>query len=208
MNDHENETSYRKVGVEGVDKLLWVTQDSGAFDGPLMDWEDEKDYFIEKVKNFDVVVQAGGNCGMYPRFYKNYFKEIYTFEPDDLNYYCLDTNCQGSEYHKFFGGLGNTTDKLSVRRSSMKNVGMHRIDNTSGNVQMYRIDDLNLPRCDLIHLDIEGYEPNAILGASETIKKFRPVVITERSGGQRQLIELGYKVHKNLRMDTVFIPTE
>lgn len=204
----KEQTSYRKCGHEGTAELLWVTQDSGAFgnekDGPLFDWiQDHKD-FMSQVKKFDTVVQAGGNCGMYPRFYKNYFKEVYTFEPDDLNYYCLDANCQGEGFHKFKGGLGNTTDKLHLRRGSMSNVGTHTITNAPGNVQMYRLDSFNLKSCDLIHLDIEGYEEQALRGAEETIKKFYPVIITERSGGQNYLLSLGYKMHKKLRMDTVY----
>lgn len=204
----QNQTSYRKCGHEGVDELLWVTQDTGAFgneqDGPLFDWiQDHKD-FMSQVKKFDVVVQAGGNCGMYPRFYKNYFKEVYTFEPDDLNYHCLDVNCKGPSFHKFHGGLGNTDESLALRRGKMTNVGTHRLTSSPGNVKMYRIDDLNLEHCDLIHLDIEGYEEKALRGATATIEKFRPVVITERSGGERLLLQLGYKLHKKLRMDTVY----
>lgn len=202
-------TSYRKCGYEGVDELLWVTSDKGAFgnerDGPLFDWIIGSKDFMSEVKKFDVVVQAGGNCGMYPRFYKNYFREVYTFEPDELNYYCLDINCTGPGFHKFKGGLGNTDNSLQLRKGSSTNVGTHKITDLPGNVKMYRIDDLNLEHCDLIHLDIEGYEKNAILGAVKTIKKFSPVVITERAGGQDLLHDLGYKLHKKLKMDSVYI---
>ena len=204
----KEQTSYRKCGHEGVEEFLWVTQDTGAYgderDGPLFDWiQDHKD-FMSQVKKFDVVVQAGGNCGMYPRFYKNYFKEVYTFEPDDLNYYCLDANCQGEGYHKFHGGLGNTDESLSLKRGNMRNVGTHKLTPAPGNVKMYRIDDLNLQHCDLIHLDVEGYEEKALRGAIKTIEKFRPVVVTERSGGEQLLLSMGYKMHKKLRMDTVY----
>lgn len=202
-------TSYRKCGHEGVDELLWVTSDKGAFgnerDGPLFDWiQDHKD-FMSHVNNFDTVVQAGGNCGMYPRFYKNYFKNVYTFEPDELNYYCLDANCQGEGYYKYNGGLGNTNDMLSLRSGPKSNVGMHKIANETGNVKMYRLDDLSLASCDLLHLDVEGYEEQALRGAEKTIKKFRPVVITERSGGDAYLKSLGYTQHKRLRMDTIYV---
>jgi FkbM family methyltransferase len=202
------ETSYRKCGHEGVDELLWVTQDTGAFgnerDGPLFDWIQDHNDFMSQVKKFDVVVQAGGNCGMYPRFYKNYFKEVYTFEPDELNYYCLDANCKGPSFHKFKGGLGNTDESLSLKRGRMTNVGTHKLTSAPGNVKMYRIDELNLTECDLIHLDIEGYEEKALRGAVKTIEKFKPVVITERSGGEQLLLSMGYKIHKKLRMDTVY----
>lgn len=207
-----NKVSYRKVNVEGVDKLIWVTSDRGAFgnesDGPLGDWISDKTYFMEKVRAFDVVIQAGGNCGMYPRFYANYFKEVYTFEPDETNFHCLNINCEGDKYHKYYGGLGNTTESLTLKYSSDYNVGMHKITNTPGSVQMFRLDDLNLTACDLLHLDIEGYEPNALLGATKTIQKFWPVVITERSSGEAVLLNLGYVKYRQLRMDTVFIKSE
>jgi FkbM family methyltransferase len=203
------EVSYRKCGHENVDEFLWVSSDTGAFgherDGPLFDWIFNKEDFLEKVKKFDVVVQAGGNCGMYPRFYKNYFNHVVTFEPDESNFHCLDVNCQGSGYTKYHGGLGNTNYNLTIRNNSNTNVGTHRIVETPGNVKMYRLDDLNLNKCDLIHLDVERYEEPALRGAEQTIRKFSPVIITERSNGETYLKELGYVKHKQLRMDTVFI---
>lgn len=202
-------TSYRKCGHEGVDKLLWVTSDTGAYgserDGPLRDWIQGKDSFMEKVRQFNTVVQAGGNCGMYPRFYRNYFQNVYTFEPDPLNYYCLDHNCVGEGFHKFHGGLGNTTEKFSIKSNSTTNVGTHKIVEKPGDIQMYRLDDLNLEHCDLIHLDIEGYEKTAIQGALETIRKFKPVVIVERNGGSHLLKELGYYEYKKTFMDNIYI---
>lgn len=204
----EELTSFRKCGHEGVDELLWVTTDKGAFgnekDGPLFDWIKDKDDFMVKVKNFDVVVQAGGNCGMYARFYKNYFKEVYTFEPDPLNFYCLNRNCVGDGYHKFQGGLGSKVEKLSIQNSSKSNVGTHKIKNTPGDIQMYRIDDLNLDKCDLIHLDVEGYESKVLEGSMETIKRFKPVIILERPKNVDKLNNIGYNIHKKCRMDTIF----
>ena len=41
------------------------------------------------------------------------------------------------------------------------------------------IDTLKLERCDLIKLDLEGAEPLAILGAIDTITKFRPFLVIE-----------------------------
>lgn len=206
----EDLTSMRKCGYEGVDELLWITEDQGAFgdenDGPLFDWITGKEDFLRYVTNNDVVITAGGNCGMYVRFYKNYFDQVYTFEPDDLCYYCLDKNCVGEGYHKYHGGLGNTNEKLTlVRTPAPTNHGMHQIANSPGNVNMYRIDDLNLEKCDLIHLDVEGYESEALLGGLETIKKFKPVIILERANGKDVIEPLGYKLAKELRMDSIFV---
>lgn len=202
-------TSFRNCGHEGVEKFLWITEDEGAYgneiDGPLFDWISGKDDFLKYVKNRNTIITAGGNCGMYARFYKNYFKTVYTFEPDDLCFYCLDRNCVGEGYHKYHGALGNTTDKLHLRRSPFpNNQGMHQIDDSPGNVQIYKIDDLNLDECDSIHLDIEGYESNALKGALDTINKFKPVIILERGSGAEIIKPLGYRAVKALRMDIIY----
>jgi FkbM family methyltransferase len=211
MDNFAEVTSMRYCGIEGVHKLLWVTQDSGAFgnerDGPLGDWIHGKSAFMEHVKDFDTVISAGGNCGMYVRFYGNYFKNVYTFEPDPLNYYCLDRNCVGESYHKVQGALGNSTDKLTLQKSHVSNVGMHKIDKKPGDVQMYRIDDLDLKSCGLIHLDVEGFEQTVLEGSAETIKKFQPVVILEAGHGGSYLCENhDYQPVARLRMDVVYIP--
>lgn len=45
-------------------------------------------------------------------------------------------------------------------------------------VHTIKIDDLNL-KPDVVKLDIEGYEFNALLGARKTIKRFKPVIYIE-----------------------------
>ena len=51
--------------------------------------------------------------------------------------------------------------------------------NGNGNIPTLLIDDLNLTECDLIMLDVEGYELHALNGAIETIKKYGPVICVE-----------------------------
>jgi len=201
----------RDVGIEGVDTLVWRKSDVGAFgnrkDGPLFDWIEGSKYFMKYVKKFDLVIQAGGCCGMYPRFYGNYFKSVYTFEPHPLNFACLDLNCVGEQYHKYNGILSDlATNTNAITNGSDKNVGMYQVDKTqSGNIQSFRIDDLEITECDLIHLDVEGHEETVLKGALETIKKFKPVVIVERNSGAGLLQSLGYHGAHKLRMDSIFI---
>jgi FkbM family methyltransferase len=203
---------FRECGIEGVDKLVWVKGDIGAYDLILDDWKRNIHDWLRMVKNFDVVVQAGGNCGMYPRFYKNYFKEVYTFEPEPNNFHCLDQNCQGEGYHKFYGGLGDENKKVSVvydGHPTVFNAGQFAINEEKGNIQLYRLDDLNLQKCDLIHLDVEGYEAKVLEGARETIKRCQPVIITEVANGTDILSkELQYKPYIHAGWDIVFITNQ
>lgn len=129
------------------------------------------------VQEKKVVVQAGGNCGMYPKHYATMFDWVYTFEPDWLNFYCLTKNCTEPNIIKAQGCLGHAAAlvDLAVQRHSR---GKSFIKG-EGRYPVYTIDNLALDRCDLIHLDIEGYEYFALLGATQTIIKYKPVIAIE-----------------------------
>ena len=45
--------------------------------------------------------------------------------------------------------------------------------------QMVCIDKLAPVKCDFMKIDVEGYEPQVIAGAIETIKKFKPSMLVE-----------------------------
>lgn len=205
-----DELGMRKVGTEGVDELLWPKRDYNAFHWPLMDWINDHRSFLEFVRGRDVVVQAGGCCGMYPRFYKNHFKQVYTFEPDPTNFYCLETNCAGIEgIHYQNAALGSEDKYVSLDAPTApgeeNNIGMFTVNEAPGQVRMTTIDGLNLDKCDLIHLDLEGYETQALIGASKLIEKCNPVIITERECGKEFLYSIGYRKVRNTSMDAIFV---
>jgi hypothetical protein len=57
--------------------------------------------------------------------------------------------------------------------------GAMHIGKDQGLVPTMTIDDLNLPGCDLIQLDTEGFEYYGLLGAKNTIEKYHPVICIE-----------------------------
>jgi len=127
----------------------------------------------------NVIVQAGGNAGYYPKLYSQWFSHVYTFEPDPLNFYCLSLNCNTPNVHKFQTCLGSKNECVGVFNTtiSLGHGGTH-VSGT-GYIPTLMIDQLNLPDCNLIHLDVEGYEENVLHGAEQTIKKYRPVIVIE-----------------------------
>lgn len=125
----------------------------------------------------NIVVQAGGNCGYYVKKYAEIFDIVYTFEPDPLNFYCLTLNANTPNVIKFQAALGCNREGISLG-NFMPDVGATHVAG-KGVIPTMRVDDLALLDCDLIHLDIEGYELHALKGAEETIKKFHPVIALE-----------------------------
>ena len=204
------ELGTRVVGIEGVKEFVWPKSDFNAFHWPLQDWKNDKDWFMRYVKKRDVVVQAGGCCGMYPRFYANYFKKVYTFEPNYVNYQCLVKNTIDAHNvtHRNCA-LGKEERMIGLDAPTQPgeehNRGMFTVSESLGDIEMITLDSLNLEACDLIHFDLEGYETNALIGATKTIETFNPVVIIERDSGADFLQSIGYKLMKKTSMDSIFV---
>lgn len=207
---NENLVAMRNVnGCEGVDQMLWPIKDFNAFHWPLMDWINDHRAFLRYVNGREVVVQAGGCCGMYPRFYKNHFKRVYTFEPDPINYYCLERNCMVEGIYHQNAALGSEEKFVSLDAPTApgeeNNVGMYTVNETPGAVKMMTVDGLGLDRCDLIHFDLEGYETQALMGAINLIEKCSPVIITEKESGREFLESIGYRMVEKTSMDAIFV---
>lgn len=204
-------TYIRKDVVDGETDWLWIKDEIGAWNGPVNDWtkSHSKKYF-QHVKKFDAVITAGGNQGLYARFYSKRFKNVYVFEPDPLNFFCLTFNTQSNNVYKYQMALGETSKSVSLKVGSMKNTGEHRVDdNVPGIIPCLPLDAFNFHSVDLIQLDVEEYEANVIKGATETIKKFKPVIILENGHKEpclKAMARLGYKAVDKSVSDTIFVP--
>jgi FkbM family methyltransferase len=137
------------------------------------------------IKPGHAVVQAGGHIGIFPRELSKLFDIVYTFEPNAENFACLVRNAPSPKVFPLRAFVGDRHECRELRINS-KSTGGHSVGNL-GDVPTFRIDDLALSVCDLILLDLEGYEFFAILGAMQTIARCRPRIIVEenkKSGGQ------------------------
>lgn len=182
---YEDDSTIRKEIVDGVGNWYWPQEDTGAWGGPHKDWMQLKDKYVKYLTHKRVVIQAGGNLGLYPRLFSDFFDYVYTFEPDTRNFHYLTLNCQKDNIYKFNAALGDKHAMVQVNRISRQNYGMHKVDHVpEGTVPQLKIDDFDWQFCDMIQLDVEGYEEYILQGGIETIRKFKPLITLEKPNKQ------------------------
>lgn len=204
---------FKTDNIEGFDGFYWDANDVGAWWGPLNDWNTGHREVVERIKKRGTVLQAGGNCGLYPVLLSKYFDRVITFEPDESNYEILVKNL---EHHKienvaaFNFALGETSRIAGLTKGPKDNVGMHRIDDGPGAAQvpMSAIDSMfgTEGEIDFIWLDIELYELPALKGAVETIKRAKPLLMLENRNYAIDVLlnGLNYEHLFDSKMDSIF----
>ena len=161
-----------------------------------------------------VMVQAGGNVGFYTKQYAEMFETVYTFEPIATLFYCLTRNVQNENVFKYQACLGDSRECVDLGRKVYNHAGSQNVTG-KGRTPTLMIDDLGLPGCDLIQLDIEGYEFHALKGGIQTIRAFKPVIVIEsacwfeRYGTslgeiEQWLIDIGYAFVVELNGDRIY----
>jgi FkbM family methyltransferase len=149
--------------------------------------------FRPACRDLRVAIQAGGHVGVWPYLMAEWFERVYTFEPDARSYHCLEQNkhrrilAQRAALMSFAGTVGTEMVEADNRGAVRVMPGVE--------VDCVTIDSLHLDP-DLIYLDIEGSERQAILGAKETIARARPVIGLEVKFGDeavRLLRSWGYR---------------
>ena len=185
-------------------------------------WEQHLYYFYSQfLKPDDIVIDGGANIGFHSIQFANLARrgKVYCFEPQPMIFNILSTNILingASDIIKQFRlGLGDKEGQL--RMSPLKNQiysencvnygGRSLTDSEKGEeeVSLNTIDNLNLSKLDLIKLDIQGFEWEAIRGGEKTIKNNLPVFFLENYINQEKdqkvlglLQEWGYA---NYRLD-------
>jgi len=153
--------------------------------------------WLQHVSGRSVCVQAGGNCGLFPSKLACFFDAVYTAEPDHENFACLAINCPAPNVYAFRAAFGAKPGTIGLHFTE-SNAGGHYIEG-KGTIPVITIDSLNLPDCDLIALDVEGAELIALQGAEQTVKRHRPVIITEDKGHVRRFGQQACDLHEWLQ---------
>lgn len=140
-----------------------------------------------------VVVDVGANVGIHTIWYLREFPfaHVHAIEPQSVMFNLLRHNVDAWSMahrvtlHNFT--LGHQDGEVSMARESdvLRPTGFHygalSVGENGERVGMRRLDSLNLESCDFVKVDVEGFEPLVLIGAQETLKRFRPVLLLENT---------------------------
>ena len=133
-----------------------------------------------KLKEGDVVIDAGAYPGDYAvlasrRIGKS--GKIICFEPDPYNREILEKNLKKEKNDNYIiipRGLWNKNTVLRLSRSDGLHSTLSAEDKGNSDIKVTKLDDeleaLGIKKVDIIKMDIEGAEIEAINGARETLK--------------------------------------
>lgn len=139
----------------------------------------EEQYFdkelIPSIKNISFL-DGGAYVGdTLPQIIKNFpdYKKIYAIEPNKLHIGIAKREFEDKRDIEFINcGLGNKKQLSETKTQENQNNCEHNFQ--AQNIDT--IDNLIKDRVDFIKLDIEGAEQDAIDGAKQTIKKYKPIL--------------------------------
>ncbi len=161
----------------------WVEQHQrlAVADGEIME------RFAKYIHVGGVVVDAGACIGDHTATYAELVGPtgmVYAFEPNPLAYQALELNFSSKRNVQVVPvGLSDRSERAMVNHDI--NVGATYLTpmpdwQTSG-VRCMRLDDVlaTVDRVDFIHLDCEGYELKAMMGAQRILRNQRPIIALE-----------------------------
>jgi FkbM family methyltransferase len=139
------------------------------------------------LKNFisdnSIVIDIGANIGQFNIFCKKYLnsKKVYSFEPVNKTYRYLKKNCKENVFN-----VAISTKKRILFYFSSFSVWASAIKPKANNIKPEIVNGMTLdsiaaiqklPMIDLLKIDVEGAEKDALLASKRVIKKSRYVLI-------------------------------
>lgn len=170
------------------------------------------------VKNWRTAVDIGGHVGTHSYFMAQRFVTVHAFEPvaEHLECFALNVTAPNVSLHPV--ALGAKVCQVSIITEPGSS-GNSRVG-TSGDIEMWTLDDFELTGVDYLKCDTEGFELSILMGAIETLKRCRPVMMIEQKPSVieknfgyktpeavRYLEGLGFRVAEEYSGDYMMVPT-
>lgn len=141
------------------------------------------------------VIDGGAHVGMWSRTFAKLFDRVIAFEPSPDTFECLLYNIHATNVECRNQALGSKPGKIHMTLDGFegtlreKNSGARYVAN-GGDIERVTVDSLGLDDLDLLKMDIEGSEVEALRGARQTLLRCRPVILFE---GKNEWVRRGFK---------------
>lgn len=164
----------------------------------------EQEYVLSYLKRYvesaSVILDIGAHCGSHTVLYKsiNPSARVYAFEPQLKMYHLLVKNIKdngltevvaynnavgdftgNAEMNPYSSDGSNSMSPVSYGGDNLYNLAGIQIGAGGESVKMIRLDEMILPCCNFMKIDVEGFEPHVIEGARQMIENCRPVISYE-----------------------------
>lgn len=150
---------------------------------------------LKLLKKFRVVIDIGANIGLMTTRYSEIFEEVYSFEPVDINYNCLQDNVKHLNNVKTYNvALGDKTQDTFIHNdANYSNSGGWSINDFTNakwlhynkkiklvkeSIHVQLLDNYKI-KPDFIKIDTQNYELQVLKGAENTIKQSLPIIQVE-----------------------------
>jgi len=177
--------------------------------GPAEYQDDVRDAAYQYVTDFDLAIDVGANVGLWAKPLTEKFKQVLAYEPMQQVYECLELNVKDLPVQINSFALGSVNDKVTMEFDKDNTGNSYVSDIGTGNITIKRMDDLNLPKFGLLKIDCERHELEVLKGATETILKYKPIIVCEQHPDTNEcageyIKSLGAKELTNVRKDYIF----
>lgn len=202
----------------------------------------EQEYIInflsDYVKKACTIVDIGAHVGSHSIMYKrlNPSSIVYSFEPQKMLYKLLcfnisDNNLRNiysynnavgedvydAEMNPYSADGENSMQQVEYGSSNIYNLAGVQVGSGGEKIKVISLDALKMNRCDFMKIDVEGYEPNVIMGARNLIMSCKPVISFEVnkkkspniSASTKDMLEsLGYNCRRAWQDNWIALPKE
>lgn len=152
----------------------------------------ELDTFFDWIKRRNqgifsgVALDIGANIGNHSLYFSDFFKQVYSFEPNPRTHKVLKINAElATNIQCFEVGLSDVSKQALMDVNPTNSGGATVTDTGSADAHSITLKSLDAMIADdqdikLIKIDVEGHEFKALSGAEHVIRKNRPVILFEQ----------------------------
>lgn len=183
---------YGKFIVEPLDGVCRYIAGGGFWDEFL------KPYFDGLTKE-QIVLDIGAHVGQHSVYLARRCKQVYSFEPQLVNYDRLVKNCELNSltnvtcfnialYNKNCKmAVNNVTGQYLINYAGSQACSLQLYENEGGDVEARTLDSFGIENVSFIKCDTENTDLEVMEGAIETIKRCRPLIIFEDDTHRNQV---------------------